>query len=82
MIDPADTGDKEEASECAKMHELIKEHKLQVRCPISSRGCGVRQRADGKVASAIPAPLSAFSGPCIVLVSDRRVKGGTWVAAS
>lgn len=31
VIDPEDTGDREERDECVKMHNLIKEYKLQVR---------------------------------------------------
>lgn len=30
VIDPEDTGDREERAECEKMHNLIKEYKLQV----------------------------------------------------
>lgn len=30
VIDPEDTGDREESAECEKMHNLIKEYKLQV----------------------------------------------------
>jgi hypothetical protein len=30
VIDPEDTGDREERDECVKMHGLIKEYKLQV----------------------------------------------------
>jgi hypothetical protein len=30
VIDPADTGDREERAECEKMHSLIKEFGLQV----------------------------------------------------
>lgn len=30
VIDPEDTGDREERDECVKMHSLIKEYKLQV----------------------------------------------------
>ena len=29
VIDPEDTGDREERDECVKMHDLIKEYKLQ-----------------------------------------------------
>jgi len=31
VIDPEDTGDREERAECEKMHNLVKEYKLHVR---------------------------------------------------
>jgi hypothetical protein len=30
VIDPEDTGDREERDECVKMHQMIKDYKLQV----------------------------------------------------
>lgn len=40
MIDPEDTGDREERAECEKMHRLIKEYKMQV---WSGRGRSVKR---------------------------------------
>lgn len=53
VIDPEDTGDREERDECVKMHQMIKDYKLQV-------GGGTvgawGQAADG---FALPASFSA-----------------------
>ena len=38
VIDPAHTGDREEAAECEKMHRLIKEYGLRVRGERGARG--------------------------------------------
>lgn len=44
VIDPEDTGDREERDECVKMHGLIKEYKLQV-CQWGQQGCVVYRSA-------------------------------------
>jgi hypothetical protein len=39
VIDPEDTGDREERAECEKMHALIKQHKLQARACVRASAC-------------------------------------------
>jgi hypothetical protein len=63
VIDPADTGDREERAECEKMHGLIKEYGLQV----SEEGWGL-----GELAGSLTSRGSSCTEVCVASVGSQQ----------